>query len=354
MTNKEILLSAVNLNKTPRTPVIILSSGVWTYNRYGLSLQDAFTMAPEDAAKLIINNANDLNLDLIWTAADCNNIVLKALGAKTTFNIVGNASTVDEPLIDNISDIVNLDINNIERSPEIQNLLSVTRILKENISDEYLLGVSQWGPFTLAGQMIGIENLMCLAIEDESGVNQLLSFTKKVIIKYLDLFKQSGTELICVSEPSASGDMISPKLFESLVLPHLKSLFGSIDISTRMLHVCGNTTKILDLIPSSGANLFSFDHKVNISEAANVLGGKIAFAGQINPVSIMLEGTPDEVLISAQSCINSAKNINGYVLMPGCDLPPNTRIENVFSMVKAAHNINKVHKYARTSNTVDG
>lgn len=61
MTNKEILLSAIKFNKTPRTPVIILSSGVWTYNRFGLSLQDALTMSPESEADLIINNADELN-----------------------------------------------------------------------------------------------------------------------------------------------------------------------------------------------------------------------------------------------------------------------------------------------------
>lgn len=338
MTNKEILLSAIKLNKTPRTPVIILSSGVWTYNRFGLSLQDALTMSPESEADLILNNADELNLDLVWTAADCNNVVLKALGAKTTFNIVGSAATVDEPLTGDISDIVNLDIDGIEKSPDIQNLLRVTKILKEKISDKYLIGVSQWGPLTLAGQMVGIDRLMRMMIKDKSGINILLDFAEKVIIKYIDLFRQSGAEIYCISEPSASGDVISREFFESIVLGHLKSIFGKIGASAKMLHICGNTSKILKLIPSAGADLFSFDYKVDISEAADALGGKMAFAGQIDPVSVMFEGTPDEVLHTAEACINSARNINGYVLMPGCDLPPKTSIENVLSMVKAAHN----------------
>jgi len=341
MTNKEILLTAIRLGETPRTPVILLSSGVWTYKRFGLSLQDALTMSPESEAELIINNVKELNLDLVWTAADCNNIVLRALGAKTTFDIVGSASTVVEPLINNIEDINNLNIDNIENSSEIQNLLTVTRLLKEKIAGEYLIGVSQWGPLTLAGQMIGIEKLMRLIVKDKSGVTLLLDFAEKVICKYIDLFKKSGAELICISEPSASGDMISRKLFESVALPHLKSVFGKITAEAKMLHICGNTSKILEYIPLTGANLFSFDHKVAIFEAADVLGEKMAFAGQIDPVSVMLEGTPEDVLFSAEACIKSARKINGYVLMPGCDLPPNTKIENVLSMIKAAHNMNK-------------
>ena len=87
--------------------------------------------------------------------------------------------------------------------------------------------------------------------------------------------------------------------------------------------------------------MFSFDHKVTVSEAADELGGKMAFAGQIDPVSVMLEGTSDEVFRSAKACINSVGNLNGYILMPGCDLPPKTKTQNVLSMVKAAHNIEK-------------
>jgi uroporphyrinogen decarboxylase len=337
MTNREILLSAIRLQKTPRNPVIILSSGVWTFYRFGLSLQDVFTKSPETVSDLIIKNYRELNVDLIWTAADCNNIVLKALGAKTTFDIAGSASTVDEPLIETVADIESLDINKIESSPDIQNLLAVTRLLKEKAAGEYLIGVSQWGPFTLAGQMIGIWNLMRLAVKDQLSVNALLDFCEKVILKYMSLFRQSGAELVCISDPSASGDMISKKLFETVAFPHLRSLYARIYADAKMLHICGNTSKILDLIPLTGADLFSFDQKVGISEAAAALGGKIAFAGQIDPVSVMLEGTSDEVLHTARECIKSSNNINGYILMPGCDLPPKTGIENVLSMVKAVH-----------------
>ena len=66
----------------------------------------------------------------------------------------------------------------------------------------------------------------------------------------------------------------------------------------------------------------------------------MAFAGQINPVGIMLDGTLKDVSQAAESCISSAGGTDGYVLMPGCDLPPDTRTENVEMMVKIAHSYN--------------
>lgn len=337
MTNREILLSAVHLKPTPRTPAILLSSGVWTAARFGLSLQDVLSPPSGKIADCLFDSARELNVDLIWTAADCNNVVLKALGAKVLFDTAGSASTIEEPLIDRISDIEKLDIDGIASCPEIQNLLAVTRLLTEKAAGDYLIGVSQWGPLTLAGQMLGIEKLMRTIVRDRQGVHRLLDFAEAVILRYLELFRQAGAELICLAEPSASGDMISRKLFESAVLPHLRNLYRHIHADAKMLHICGNTSRILDLIPLTGADLFSFDYKVPVSAAAAALGGKMAFAGQLNPVSVMLEGTPDDVKQAAEACLREAEGVDGYVLMPGCDLPPKTKPENVLAMVEAAH-----------------
>jgi len=310
-------------------------------NRYALSLQDAFTLPPEVISDYLMKSASELNLDLIWTAADCSNIVLKALGAKTTFDLVGGAATVDKPLIEEIDEIHQLDLTKIENSPDIQNLLRVTELIKEQSNGNYAIGISQWGPFTLAGQMIGIENLMRLSITDKKGIKKLLDFSETIILRYLKLFQSHGADLICLAEPTASGDMISARMFESIVLPHLKKCYQQVEAGAKMLHICGNTSKIIHLIPESGTDLFSFDYKVDVSVVAKALSGKIAFAGQLNPVSVMLEGSEEDVYKAAIECIHEAGNAEGYILMPGCDLPPKTKAENVLSMVKAAHNTEK-------------
>jgi uroporphyrinogen decarboxylase len=340
MTHKEILLSAIKLQKTPRLPVITLSSGVWTYYRYGYSLRDAFTLPPETAAEHLIKNNEEIDTDLIWIGADCNNVILHALGAECTFNIPGAAATVDKPLIKNTDDIDELKIDALENSPEINNLLNTARIVSERVGKEYLIGVSQWGPFTLAGQLMGIEAFMMTAARKKDECRHILEFTQRLALKYWKLFAEAGAELVCQAEPSASCDMISPKMFENTALPFIKGLNDEIGsaVKAKMLHICGNTTKILDLIPKTGTDLFSLDHKVDLSVVREKLNGKVAFAGQLDPVNILLEGNTEQIIISANECINKAGLEGGYVLMPGCDVPPKTKAENVKAMVTAAHN----------------
>ncbi|HOV69213.1 MAG TPA: uroporphyrinogen decarboxylase family protein [Clostridia bacterium] len=339
MTNREIILAGIKREKTPRLPVILLSSGVWTYHRNGYTLYDALTGKPEKIAEMVIRNNIEAGSDVLWTAADCGNVVLLALGAKCTFNKPGRGATVDEPLITCAEDVDKLDLASLDNSREIANLLETTRIISERVGKEYLIGISGWGPFTLGGQMMGVEKFMLYAITEPEEIQHILEFCTKAVIKYWELFLTAGAELVNQSDPSASGDMISPDMFKRLALPFIRAANTAIDrkAKAKSLHICGNTSKILDLVAESGTDMFSLDHKVDLALAAEKLGGKIAFAGQIDPVSVMLKGDPDDVAAAARGCIAAAGGKPGYILMPGCDVPPNTSIENVRAMVKVAH-----------------
>lgn len=340
MTNKEILLDGIKLKNTPRLPVITLSSGVWTYSRNGLTLQDALEKNPQKIAEYVIKNSAEVDSDLIWMGADCNNIALQALGAMCTFDVLGMPANVEKPLVTSLEEVESLKIEKLEADRGLNNLLETTRIIADRVGGQYLLGASQWGPFTLAGQLMGIEPFMKIAMKNPSGAKYILEFTEKLVIKYLKLFTQAGAELVCQAEPSSSGDMISKKMFENLAFPAIKNVNISLReaAKARMLHICGNTSKILELIPETETDLFSFDYKVDLAIAREKLGGKIAFAGQIDPVRVLLEGTAEDVSEAAETCIQIAGQEAGYVLMPGCDIPPKTKIENVKAMVAAAHN----------------
>ena len=78
MTNKEIILSGIAQKKTPRVPVMILSSGAWTDYRNGLTLQNVLEDAPEKIAEIIIADNQKVESDVVWVGADCSNIIVNS------------------------------------------------------------------------------------------------------------------------------------------------------------------------------------------------------------------------------------------------------------------------------------
>lgn len=338
MTGKEIIKKAINLEPTPRMPVMILSGGVWAYKQIGKSLQDSFDISPEESSDYWVEVNKKINSDLIWCAAGCNNLGLRSIGAPSDFSVVGVAATV-ESMIENPSDVDKIDLSVMENDPGIQKMLASTRLMKEKMGNDTLLAVSQWGPLTLASQMIGVNKLMKLMRKDAEAVFAIMDFTRELVVKYWSLFIEAGVEHVSIAEPLASGDMISPKMFEKYVIPYAQYVNKAVEGKvSRMLHICGNTEHVLPLIPDTGTDMFSLDFKTSLVSAREHLDGKVAFAGHIDPVNVMMTKTPAEITADAERCGREAEwQKGGFILMPGCDLAPATPLENIQAMSAYAH-----------------
>jgi len=340
MKPKEIFEAAIRLEPTERVPVTLLSGGVWIYAQEGKSLQDSFDMTPEESARYTIEAQKRTRSDLVWCSAGCNNLVLRAVGAQCNFAKVGASASVDEPLLAAPGDIDKLDFDKIPEDPGIQAMLESTRILKREIGDEVMLGISQWGPLTLAGLLLGTDVFMKLLIKDKAAAHAMLEATCELVVRYWDLFLDAGAQYISQAEPSASGDMISRRQFEAYAMPYLTRTFTMIGDKpfAKQIHICGDTSKFMELIPETGCTAMSFDYKVPLAQAREVLGGKIAFLGQMDPVEIMALGTPEQVREDTLRCCRDASaELGGFLLMPGCDIPPTVPLANIEAMVDAAY-----------------
>jgi len=134
-----------------------------------------------------------------------------------------------------------------------------------------------------------------------------------------------------MAEPSASGDMISRKHFNEVALPHIREIFRRLSGKDLILilHICGDTTDRLDLIAESGAHIMSLDYKVKLAAARDAFAGKMAFAGNLNPVNVVQRGLHDDIVHETVNGIKEAGEGSAYIVMPGCDIPPSTPLENL-------------------------
>jgi uroporphyrinogen decarboxylase len=136
---------------------------------------------------------------------------------------------------------------------------------------------------------------------------------------------------LSIAEPTAAGNLISPEQFKEFVVPHLKkiTLWAHSQSTKVLLHICGNTSDRLELIKDIDVDCFSVDSKVSLKVAKEVLVGRVCLAGNVDPVNVLAKGTVNEVRNVTEKCLADAAEKGGYILMPGCDLPPNVPEENI-------------------------
>ncbi|MDR3302158.1 MAG: uroporphyrinogen decarboxylase family protein [Spirochaetaceae bacterium] len=342
MNAKEIIQNTLELKPTPRQAVTVWSGGAWALTSNGISLENALRAESEKVADILFNTYTSVDSDISWAMSGYNNMVVGAIGGKIQFRAKGTPDVVDT-LIKNISDISSINIDTIKDDSAVLFMLEVTKHLGKKVDNKQFIALTRWGPWTLAGILYGAENLMRDVYRNPDSVRRLLDFTTNLCLHYMQLYIDNGVNFVVIAEPSASGDMISRKHFQEFVFPVFKKVFTELrskKVATA-LHICGNIENRLDLLNGINIDIVSVDYKVSLKKCREVFGGKTAFAGNMDPVGIMQQGTPEAVAAACKQCISDAGEGGGFVLTPGCDIPPSTPIANLKAMsgVVLAHQI---------------
>jgi len=330
MTHTERIIKISKMEKPDRIPFALLSSGTWCVVSHGSSLKEALTLPPENMAQWLYDGYTKADSDLSWIGSGYNNLVIEALGGKVKWRKKGTPD-VAEPLFKSADDAEKYNPSVILENPNIQKLYDVTRLLVEKEKGERLAGGSMWGPFTLAGLLFGADSLMRGIYKNRAAIEKLLNFASELYLTYIQGYIEAGAKVVQMAEPSASGDMISRKHFNEVALPHIKEVFRRLSGKDLIiiLHICGDTTDRLDLIAESGAHIMSLDYKVKLAAARSAFAGKIAFAGNLNPVNVVQRGSHDEIVNETIKGIKEVGEGSSYIVMPGCDIPPSTPLENL-------------------------
>ena len=103
-----------------------------------------------------------------------------------------------------------------------------------------------------------------------------------------------------------------------------------------VLHVCGKTSHIIEQMCATGVQGISVDSEVDLPSIISRVPSDVAIIGNLDPVGTLLLGTSAKVLEESRRCILDAGQAGGFVLAPGCGVPPNSPPENLEAMRDAA------------------
>ena len=196
------------------------------------------------------------------------------------------------------------------------------------------LGSYVIGPFTLAAELSGAEELAVRTISDGPFAEAVIDFASEAICIYAEQLARRA-DIVAILEPSAV--MLSPASFEGFVRGPLERLTHVIKSNGAfpVLHICGNSTHLLQQMSACGAEGFSIDSPVDMRVAAASVGSHQVVMGNIDPVAVMLEGDARKVKAACADLLEKMEGIPNFALASGCDLPADTPKENIASLVAA-------------------
>lgn len=336
MNGRERFIKALSLSELPdRVPVAPPFQGYWGLDAFDVTVPESIAH-PEMAVEALTKAQEACPFDAMEVVWDWF-AFLDVLGVKSGIADAGSPIVLENPLksIDEVADLAPVDTSADER---VKASIVSARALLDRFQDEYFCYATIPLPFTLAGHLRDAARLMSDMIKHAEQAHQLLEYSTEVILKHLRLYADLEVDGFFICDPSASGNLLSPRHFEAFVAPYTKRVIETVhemDMST-ILHICGNTTKILPMIAELAPSALSFDHAVDPAVAKASIGDTVCLLGNLDPSDTMLMGV-DTVVEAANECLAKCKEGGGYVLGAGCDLAVETPIENVQTMIELGH-----------------
>jgi uroporphyrinogen decarboxylase len=333
--HRERIRSALDHEKTDRTPVNNFAL-VTAAKSAGITVEKART-DPKISAKVSIDYSLKTLSDFVKPVLD-SQVPFADLGMDVKFpeDDYGYVKTHLVKDAEDIDDLAFFDPYAAKECPKftqvmVKGLEETSRILEEDL---HICGLS-WGPITAAGYLMGVEDMLMMTMMEPEMVKKLVMKVAPFVTAMQNKMIDSGATVMWMADPTSSEDLISPSMFREYSYPALKEVISNVskehDVPS-FLHICGNTLDIIPIMPELKVDCFSFDHAVDAGKAKKAAGRKTALMGNVDPVRLILSGTPKEITDECYRIIDAAGMDGGLILAPGCETPLASPDENVRAM----------------------
>ena len=201
--------------------------------------------------------------------------------------------------------------------------------LKADIGQEAVIGGMLPGPYTLLLFLIDPGSLFA-EMKREPGLVadalfQLASFLAQVGIAY----RNAGADFITIHDMGGSPGFIGPAKYEQFVYPAEKLLIAELP-APRVLSVCGNTNRSVQLLAQTNVDALSVDQLNDLAGSRKLLTDTLLF-GNIDPATTLWQGNEADIT----EAVRGARAAGVDAVWPGCDLVPQTSIENLKAFLAA-------------------
>jgi uroporphyrinogen-III decarboxylase len=128
---------------------------------------------------------------------------------------------------------------------------------------------------------------------------------------------------------------LSPADYLEFAHPLLKEIFD-LPVPVKILHNDSNSTTCYDCVADLGVNVFQFSHLRKIDAVRGMVGDTVCLLGNVPPLDILVNGTPEQARASARECLRMNAGHPRFLLSAGGGASPGTRAENIEALCAAA------------------
>ena len=335
MTGMERIKAALQFDAVSETPVIPQVFG-FTAKMCGVPL-DNYVRNGDTLARCQLKTQERFGYDAVFGFMDVN-VETEAVGSSLSYR-ADHYPTVASYAITKSSDLNNLSFPDPSRAGRMPEILQALNIMRREVNDDVLVIGLVLGPLTLTTQLLGMERALYLAIDAPDDFMKVLTFAAEVITRFGKAQLRAGAHLMMIFDPVSSPAVVPPHFFREFELPFITSAFAEFKQEgsfANWLHIAGPVAPILPYYGSAGVEIANLDYQVEPAAARRQLS-RICVNGNLKS-SAFIFSSPEEIHDASLRLLEDFQDRGGFILSSGCEIPPESRPENVEALVTAVRN----------------
>ena len=314
-------------DRPPFHPIIMR----WAARHAGVKYRD-FCLDPASKCRAMIRCAEDFDIDWVTVMSDPY-AEASAFGIQVEYP--DNDLPRDTGHFASVEALLALQPYDVAAHRRTAGRVEEIRLFRELSGQQYFVVGWVEGPVAEYADLRGLSEASLDFMDEPEQVGRVMDMIVEAAKRFITLQIEAGADCIGIGDAFCS--QIGPALFCQLACQREKALVDHIHSLGAMakLHICGNTSAILPEMIATGADIIDVDHLVpSMARFVSLLGPRQVFSGSADPVSVIQNGTPEQIVTTVRQDLREA---NGRcILSAGCEITPDTSNSNLRLLREAA------------------
>lgn len=257
----------------------------------------------------------------------CMTVEAEEMGAKVDMGSHVYEPHVVEYVIDSVSDYKRLTPVDLTKG-RAKVVLDAIRLLKEETEGVPIVG-NLTGPISTASSVMEPVVFYKELRKKNQGAHEYMEFITEQLIAFGRAQIEAGADIIAISDPSGTGEILGPKYFKEFAVTYINKLLDSLQDEKMgtIVHICGQMSPVYKEVNEVHSSVLSFDSIVPMKEAREHLKDRVLM-GNVSTYALEF-GDSDRVKMLTRGCVKNGSDI----ISPACGLGMKSPLANVQSIL---------------------
>ena len=330
MSPKERLIAVLQGRSVDRPPVIcpggmMNAATVEISRRAGIDLPAAHCSS-ELMAGLALGVREETGFENIGLPF-CMTVEAEAMGSRVNMGSPSCEPKIEKEAYSSVGEVPFDDVHCLIESGRAGTVLRAVHKIAKMSLPVPVTGVVT-GPLSLAASIVDPMTFFKELRTSRVKAHRVVEHVSGLIVAFSLMMLDAGADVILVADPSASGEILGPTLFEEYAVRYLNRIIDAVHSAHGpvIVHICGDMKSAGSHIGSIRANAVSMDSMMNLPRLKREFP-LITFMGNVS-TRLLSSGPADRIRRTAKKLVVDGVDI----IAPACGLDTHTPLESIRSL----------------------